>query len=183
MNSATHMNYLALNQNILCKPLRFGMGPEDGIETEPHLTKTGFKVYLNGTHANPGHNQIENHLLIGHMKHPHAMDGMPGCSGELYYYLCITETDFIAIVSLKLDEETNGLSEEATDWIAIMKRENFPEGFEDNSDFYFEIAEALLEQHINSLFEFYESIDDLNEWEFGEDALRSIVMGRYEKTS
>ena len=99
MNSATHMNYLALNQNILCKPLRFGMGPEDGIETEPHLTKAGFKVYLNGTHANPGHSQIENHLLIGRMKHPHAMDGMPGCSGELEYYLCLTETDYIAIVS------------------------------------------------------------------------------------
>ncbi len=178
MKSSTQMNYLALNQNILCKPLRFGMGPEDGIETEPHLTKTGFKVYLNGTHANPGHSQIENHLFIGRMKHPHAMDGMPGCSGEIEYYLCMTETDYIAIVSLKLDEETNGPSEAATDWLAIIKRTDFPEGIEDDSDNYYEISEALLEAHLNSLFEFYETEEDLKEWEFGDDALMGMVLGR-----
>jgi hypothetical protein len=179
MNSATKMNYLALNQNILCKPLRFGMGPEDGIETEPHLTKAGFKVYLNGTHANPGHSRIENHLLIGRMKHPHAMDGMPGCSGELEYYLCLTETDYIAIVSLKLDEETNGPSEAATDWLAIIKREDFPDKIEDCKDNYYDIAEALLEAHLNSMFEFYKSEEDLKEWEFGDDALKGMILGRW----
>ena len=181
MNSATHMNYLALNQNILGKALRFGMGPEDGIETEPHITKTGFKVYLNGTHSNPGHSQIENHLLIGHMKHPHALDGMPGCSGELEYHLCFTENEYIAIVSLKLDEETNGPSEAATDWVAIIKRTDFPEEIEDVNDNYYEIAEALMEAHLNDLFQFYETEDDLKEWEFGDDALRGMVLGRWER--
>ncbi len=180
MKSATNMNYIALNQNILGKALRFGMGPEDGIETTPHLTQAGFKVYLNGTHANPGHSQIENHLLIGHMKHPHAMDGMPGCSGELEYYLCFTENEYIVIVSLKLDEETNGKSDAATDWLAILKRKDFPEGMEDNSDNYYEIAEALMEAHLNDMFQFYETEDDLKEWEFGDDALRGMVLGRYD---
>ena len=64
-----------------------------------------------------------------------------------------------------------------------MKREDFPEGFEDNSDFHFEIAEALLEQHLQDMFEFHKTLDDLNEWEFGEDALRSLVMGRYDPPS
>ena len=178
MKSATHMNYLALNQNILCKPLRFGMGPEDGIETEPHLTKTGFKVYLNGTHANPGHSQIEDHLLIGYMQHPHALDGMPGCSGELEYYLYFTENEYIATVSLKLDEETNGPSEAATDWVAIIKRTDFLEEIEDCKDNYYNIAEALLENHLKTMFEFYESEEDLKEWEFGDDALRGMVLGR-----
>ena len=36
MKSANHLNYLALNQNILGKALRFGSGPEDGTATEPH---------------------------------------------------------------------------------------------------------------------------------------------------
>ena len=36
MKAATHLNYLALNQNILGKALRIGSGPEDGTETEPH---------------------------------------------------------------------------------------------------------------------------------------------------
>jgi hypothetical protein len=30
------------------------------------------------------------------------------------------------------------------------------------------------------MFEFYESEDDLNDWEFGDDALRGMVLGRYE---
>jgi hypothetical protein len=98
----------------------------------------------------------------------------------LEYYLCFTEHEFIAIVSLKLDEETNGKSDAATDWVAIIKQEDLPDGIEDNSDNYYEIAEALLEAHLNSMFEFYESEDDLNEWEFGEDALRGMVLGRYE---
>ena len=180
MKAATHLNYLALNQNILGKALRIGSGPEDGIETEPHLTKTGFKVYLNGTHAKPGHSQIENHLLIGRVKHPHAMDGMPGCSGEIEYYLCMTETDYIAIVTLKLDEETNGPSEAATDWLAIIKREGFPEEIEDCKDNYYDIAEALLKAHLDTMFEFYESEEDLKEWEFGDDALRGMVLSRWE---
>lgn len=180
MKAETHLNYLALNQNILGKALRIGFGPEDGTETEPHITKSGFKVYLNGTHSNPGHSQIDDHLLIGYMKHPHAMDGMPGCIGEIEYYLCMTETDYIAIVSLKLDEETNGKSDAATDWVAIIKRTDFPEGIEDDSDNYYAISEALLEAHLNSLFEFYETEEDLKEWEFGDDALRGMVLGRYE---
>ena len=179
MKAATNLNYLALNQNILGKALRFGASPEDGIASEPHITKTGFKVYINGTHANPGHSKIENHLLIGYMKHPHAMDGMPGCSGELEYYLCFTEHEYIAIVSLKLDEETNGKSDTATDWVAIIKRTDFPEGIEDDSNNYYDIAEALLEAHLNKMFEFYQSEDDLKEWEFGDDALRGMVLGRY----
>jgi hypothetical protein len=122
MKSATHMNYLALNQNILGKALRFGSGPEDGTETEPYITKAGFKVYVNGTHSYPKHSSIENNLHIGYIKHPHAMDGMPGCSGDLHYYLRITAHEYLATISLKLDEETNAPSDEVTDWIALMKR-------------------------------------------------------------
>jgi hypothetical protein len=180
MKSATHMNYLALQQNILGKPLRFGSGTEEATETEPYITKTGFKVYLNGTHSRPNHSQIESHLLIGYMKHPHAMEGMPGCSGELEYYLCFTEHEFIAIVSLKLDEETNGKSDAATDWVAIIRREDLPEGIEDNKDYHYDIAEALLEAHLNDMFQFYDTEDDLNDWEFGDDTLRSMVMGRWD---
>jgi hypothetical protein len=178
-----HLNYLALQQNILGKPLRIGSGPQEGTETEPHTTKNGFKVWLNGKHPQPDFSDIEDHLHIGYMKHPYAMYGMPGSSGDLHYYLCITAHEYLATISLKLDEETNGPSDEVTDWIALMKREDFPEGFEDNSDFHFEIAEALLEQHLQDMFEFHKTLDDLNEWEFDDDALRSMVMGRYDPPS
>jgi hypothetical protein len=111
------------------------------------------------------------------MKHPHAMDGMPGCSGDLHYYLCITEHEYLVTISLKLDEETNGPSEEVTDWISLMKRKDIPEDIEDDSDNYYDIAEALLEAHFNYLFEFYASEEDIHDWEFGDDALKGMVLG------
>jgi len=179
MKASNHMIYIALNQNILGKALGFGTGPEDGTETEPYITKAGFKVYLNGTHSYLKHSSIENNLHIGYMKHPHAMDDMPGCSGELNYYLCITEHEYLAIVSLKLDEETNGPSEDVSDWVAIIKRTDFPEGIEDDSDNYYDISEALLEAHLNDIFQFHEADEDLKDWEFGDDALKGMVLGRY----
>ncbi len=183
MKSATHMNYLALQQNILGKPLRIGSGPDEGTETEPNITKNGFKVFLNGTHSQPDFSPINEHLHVGYMKHPHAMDGMPGCSGDLHYYLCITEHEYLVTISLKLDEETNGPSEEVTDWISLMKRKNFPEGIEDDSDNYYDIAQALLEAHLNNMFKFYESEEDINDWEFGADALKNMIMERYDSES
>jgi hypothetical protein len=33
------------------------------------------------------------------------------------------------------------------------------------------------------MFEFHKTLDDLNEWEFDDDALRSMVMGRYNPPS
>ena len=78
-----------------------------------------------------------------------------------------------------MDEETNGPSEAATDWLAIIKREDFPEEIEDCKDNYYDIAEALLEAHLNTMFEFYESEEDLKEWEFGDDALRGMVLERF----
>jgi hypothetical protein len=75
-----HLNYLALQQNILGKPLRIGSGPQEGTETEPHTTKNGFKVWLNGKHPQPDFSDIEDHLHIGYMKHPYAMYGMPAAA-------------------------------------------------------------------------------------------------------
>ena len=183
MKANNHLNFLALQQNILGKPLLIGSGVQEGTETEPYTTKNGFKVWLNGKHPQPDFSEIQDHLHIGFMKHPHAMFGMPGSSGDLHYYLCITAHQYLATISLKLDEETNGPSDEVTDWIALMKREDVPEGFEDNSDFQFDIVEALLENHLQDIFEFYKTLDDINDWEFVDDALRSLVMGRYDLLS
>ena len=57
MKVNNHLNYLALQQNILGKALRIGSGSQEGTgietETEPHTTKNGFKVWLNGKPPQP----------------------------------------------------------------------------------------------------------------------------------
>ena len=50
MDKNTHFNYLALNQNILGKPLRIGSGPVEGSDIDPITTFEGLKIYLNGKH-------------------------------------------------------------------------------------------------------------------------------------
>ena len=47
MNTQNHMNYLALNQNILNKPLVIGKGPQEGSSEIPTTTFHGLQVYLN----------------------------------------------------------------------------------------------------------------------------------------
>ena len=61
-----------------------------------------------------------------------------------------------------------------------LPRGNFPEEIDDCKDNYYDIAEDLLEAHLDTMFEFYESEEDLKEWEFGDDALRGMVLGRWE---
>ena len=87
MASADHMNYLALNQNILNKGLVIGAGPREGTSETPITTAEGLKVFLNGTHVIPEHKELDKGSKIGSMIHPDAMSGMPGSSGEISYEL------------------------------------------------------------------------------------------------
>jgi len=48
MNSETHMNYLALNQDILNKPIVIGKGFREGESKTPISTFNGLQVYLSG---------------------------------------------------------------------------------------------------------------------------------------
>ena len=77
MASADHMNYLALNQNILNKGLVIGAGPREGTSETPITTAKGLKVFLNGTHVIPEHKELDKGSKIGSMIHPDAMSGMP----------------------------------------------------------------------------------------------------------
>ena len=134
MNSETHMNYLALNQNILNKPLIIGKGFREGESKTPITTFNGLQVYLNGIHAIPEHEELDKGLTIGSMTHPYAMMGMPGSSGELSYEFWVTEKEYIIVIRLKLDEFTNGESDPAADILALVKRDEIPENIEPNKE-------------------------------------------------
>jgi hypothetical protein len=174
------MNYLALNQNILNKPIILGQGPQEGSSETPITTFHGLQVYLNGTHAMPEHEDLDKCLTIGSMTHPHAMMGMPDCSGDLSYEFWVTEKEYIVVVRLKLDEFANGESEPAADILSLVKKDEIPEIIEQNEESHAMICQEMMLCHLESLFEFYEKLEDLNDWSFEDDTLYSHVVHHFE---
>jgi hypothetical protein len=180
MNAATRMNYLALNQNILNKTMVFGSGPEEGKVLEPIPTFEGVQIYLNGYNVIPELGDLIEYHTVGHMTHPHAMDGMPGCSGELQYDFAISDNEYFILVRLKLDESVNGKSEQAVDVLAVIKRSEISEVLEDSFENYYVFCREMLLCHFERLFQFYESMDDLKEWTFNDDALHQMIIYHFD---
>ena len=188
MDNGTHMNYLALNQNILFKPLRFFEGPEEGTQLEPIQGLNNLPIYLNGKHNISEFIdedfKISKGICMGHLTHPHAMDGMPGQSGELTYDFCESEEYHLIIVRLKLDEATNGESKEAWDFLSIVQKSDVPASLYEHEYSDFKIAGSMLFPHLDQLFEFYESYEALIEADFEiekETALELLIKQFFER--
>ena len=84
------------------------------------------------------------------------------------------------MIRLKLDEFTNGESDPAADILALVKRDEIPGNIEQNKESYATICQDMMLCHLESLFEFYETKDDLEEWSFEDDALYSYVEYHFE---
>ena len=180
MKEGNHMNHLALNQNIFNKTLVIGSGPQEGTSLSPTSTFEGLKVYLNGVHVMPEFTELNEGSLIGRMTHPNAMDGMPGISGEITYELWDTSKEYLIVVRLKLDEMANGDSDPAVDILALIKRDELPSNIADSEDNFSLIAKEMMLCHFDLLFEFYDSLDDLNDWTFEEDELYALVKHHFD---
>tara|TARA_B110000503_G_scaffold14987_1_gene20759 strand:- start:6899 stop:7486 length:588 start_codon:yes stop_codon:yes gene_type:complete len=180
MNSETHMNYLALNQNILNKPLIIGKGFREGESKTPITTFHGVQVYLNGTHTMPEHEELDKCFTIGSLTHPDAMMGMPGSSGELSYEFWVTEKEYIIVIRLQLNDFGEQEATPAAEILSLVKRDEIPGNIEQNKESYATICQDMMLCHLESLFEFYETIDELDDWSFEDDTLYSYVENHFE---
>lgn len=174
------MNILALNQNILNKSLVIGSGFQEGNIETPKTTFHGLEVFLNGIHKMPDYNEQDKGLIIGSMTHPHAMNGMPPMSGILSYEFWTTDKEYIILVSLELVGSEKEDSDPATDVLAIVKKDQIPKNITQNEENLPLICQDMMLCHLESLFEFYESIDDLNDWVFEDDTLYFYVKYHFE---
>jgi hypothetical protein len=182
MKNSDYMNYLALNQNILNKTFVIGGGPQSKNEKTPITTSEGTKVFLNGVHVIPENSDIIKCYNIGTVTHPDAMMGMPGSSGDLNYQICITEKEYLVLVSLKLSEFSNGKSKPAIDLLGMVQKESLPPHIQDHEEYYGLIAQEVLYCHFDSLFQYYDNVADLKDWDFDEDdALFQFVQTYFEK--
>jgi len=127
----------------------------------------------------PEHDELDKRFEIGSMIHPDAMSGMPGSSGEISYDFWVTKKEYIIIVRLKLDESTCGESDPAIDILALVQRASLPNNLKDTEESYSIISTEMLLCHFASLFEFYESIEELDEWTI-DDNLYAFVQKHFE---
>ena len=181
MEAANHMNYMALQQNIFGKQAIIGQGFSEGNETNPERTIDDFKIYLNGKHKLPESGNVEELFHIGKIYHPYAMSGMPDTGAEIIYELGISKECYMTIVRLKLDEDLNGESEHAIDAMAVIKRTELPEGFDDNESIHGLICKEMILLHFDRLLEFIENKESLSEWEFEGDFINEILDAHFEQ--
>ena len=174
------MNFIALNQNILNKGLIIGAGPKEGTATEPTPSPEGIKVYLNGKHAMPSHDELEQWFEIGSMIHPYAMSGMPDASGEISYEFWVTKKEYIIVVRLQLDEEICGVSDPAADILSLTKKNMLPKKIEASEKNFHIISREMMLDHLDSLFEFYDDFENLKDWIFQDDALQEFIKYHFE---
>lgn len=180
MKAQKQLNYLALYQNILNKPIILGQGPKEGSSETPKTTFHGLEVYLNGIHKMPIYDKQDKGFIIGSMTHPYAMIGMPSTSGVLSYEFWTTDKEYIILVSLELEESEEEESDPATDVLAIVKKDQIPKNIIQNEESFPLICQDMMLCHFESLFEFYENLEDLEKWSFEEDTLYSYVKYHFE---
>ena len=70
---------------------------------------------------------------------------------------------YVVIVRLKLDEGAYGDSEQASDLLALVKKEDVPETLFEKEHYQFYIAGSMLFPHLKQLFEFYETHESVIE--------------------
>lgn len=186
MGNNTQLNYLALHQNIFGKPMIFGSGPTEGKAKDPITSFEGLKIYLNGTHDLAeiiGEDDLELNeiFLFGQMTHPTAMAGMPGISGRLKYELGISNKFYFLIIRLKLDESANGKSDDAVDFLTIIKKSEIPETFNHGDDNNYVLAKEMLLSHFDKLFEFCDTYEQAIEegFEFDEEQVAFNEVVKY----
>ena len=114
------------------------------------------------------------------MTHPYAMMGMPGSSGELSYEFWVTEKEYIIIIRLQLNDFGEQEVTPAAEILSLVKRDEIPQNIEQNKESYATICQDMMLCHLESLFEFYETIDDLEEWSFEDETLFSYVKHYFE---
>lgn len=182
MSSENKMNRLALNQNILGKTMIMGQGFDEGKEETPTITSLGLPVYLNGTHKLPDYGELDksNALLIGSMTHPSAMPGMPDCSGEIRYEFWMTESEYLIVIRLKLEESAYNETTAAAEILSLVKRNSIPESLPDTADNQIKIIQEMLNPHFKNLFSAYDSMEKLKDWTFNEDALSHLINDFFE---
>lgn len=139
------MNHIALNQTIFKKYAVFGEGFKGGDKKFASKTPRGYYVWINGFHKMPEISEITEHFEIGSFNYPNLMAGMGDGGGEIKYWFCLTEWEYVLLVGVKLD--MNDSEDYAIDVASFVFKDRVPINKEEHQENSAKIAGELLLAH------------------------------------
>jgi hypothetical protein len=139
------MNYIALNQTIFKKYGVIGQGFRGGDRKMPGHTLRGYYVWINGVHEMPEISEIKDYYEIGSLEYPDLMIGMGDGSGEIKYWLGISEVEYALVVGVKLNQDN--AEDYAFDVAAFVRRDSIPPGRSEEVVYLNDVADELLIAH------------------------------------
>jgi hypothetical protein len=114
-----NIEILALNQAIFKKQFTVGIGFKEGEQNYPDKSfELGWFIYVNGRTPIPKiTGKTESIWEIGTFYHPYLLEGMPSKGCYINYSFCVSDTQWILVVGLKLDGDEE---KESTEEIACL---------------------------------------------------------------
>ena len=70
----------------------------------------------------------------------------------------------------------NGISESCYDLLGIIFKKDLPDSFSNENDLLYDLCEEILFLHFDYLFDCYESIEDINDWEISEEGILKVLI-------
>ncbi|MCE2789752.1 MAG: hypothetical protein LW630_07560 [Saprospiraceae bacterium] len=139
------MNYIALNQTIFKKFGVIGQGFRGGDRKAPGHTRRGYDVWINGVHEMPEISEISDYYEIGSLEYPDLMIGMGDGSGEIKYWLGVSEKEYALVIGVKLHEDPS--DDHAFDLAAFVRKDSIPPGRSEEVVYLNDVADELLIAH------------------------------------
>ena len=117
--------FLALNQTVFKKTLTIGKGFDEGMQKYPDKSfEFGWYIFVNGRTSIPKiTGETESIWEMGTFYHPYLLDGMPSKGGYINYSFCISDTQWILVVGLKLEGDEK--KEHTEDIACLMNLEDY----------------------------------------------------------
>ena len=60
--------------------------------------------------------------------------------------------------------------------LGILFYKDLPDSFSNENDLLYHLCEEILFLHFDYLFDCYESIEDINDWEFSEEGILKVLI-------
>lgn len=141
------MNNIALNQTLFKKWAIVGQGFKGGNKNAASTTPRGYHLWINGVHDLPEIAEITEQQELGSLQYPFLMNGMSDGSGEIKYWIGVTEWEYVLLVGVILNDPLNGKDEYAIDIASFVFKDRVPLPKNQHSEHLVEIAGELLIAH------------------------------------
>jgi hypothetical protein len=177
--SKNAMNIVALNQTLFKKWSIMGQGFKGGNKNSASTTLRGYHLWINGIHDLPEISEITEQHELGSLQYPFLMYGMGDGSGEIKYWIGVTEWEYVLLVGVILNDSPKSNDEYAIDIASFVFKDRVPLPKNQHSENLIEIAGELLIAHYTHFLGLDGAVDFKNSIESEMSTFLTSVLDYY----